>query len=159
MKMMRSLKFLNQLALVALALCLSAGVGRAQEIHYNGMFTLPFEAHWGSADLPAGDYTISIPSPATAPYLLYLRGEGETAIIMASAADSKTVSDHSQLTVVNTGGNQTITALEAGQLGLTFDYLVAKPNRKPMAGSTSSSQPKISAVIPVRGAYGSVSGR
>ena len=113
MKMMRSLKFLNQLALVALALCLSAGLGSAQEIHYKGMFTLPFEAHWGGAVLPPGDYTISMPSPATAPYLLYLRGEGKTAIIMASAANSKTVSDHSQLTVVSSGGNQAITALDA----------------------------------------------
>jgi hypothetical protein len=59
--MMRSLKLLNLLALVALALCFSAGLGKAQDV-YKGTFTLPFEAHWAGAVLPAGEYTISLPS-------------------------------------------------------------------------------------------------
>jgi hypothetical protein len=122
--MTRNLKFLNHLGLVALAVCLSAGLGKAQNA-YEGKFTLPFEAHWAGAVLPAGDYTFSIPSGNT-PYLLYVRGEGKTAIIMAAGTDTKMISDHSQLTIVNRGGNQAITQLEAGQLGLAFDYSIPK---------------------------------
>ncbi len=131
LKLAQKLKLVKHIALVALILCFSAGVGKAQDA-YKGKFTLPFEAHWGSAVLPAGDYTISIPS-ATAPYLLYIRGEGKTAIILANGADTKAVSDHSQLTLVNTGGKHAIRMLEAGQLGLTFDYAVPKAEMKPMA--------------------------
>ena len=42
--MIRGLKFLNQFALVALALSLSLGRAKAQSA-YVGKFTLPFEAH------------------------------------------------------------------------------------------------------------------
>jgi hypothetical protein len=122
--MTRNLKFLNQTALLALTLCFSAGLGKAQNA-YEGKFTLPFETHWGGAVLPAGDYTISIPSEST-PYLLYVRGEGKTAILMANGSATKMLSDHSQLTIVNSGGNQAITQLEAGQLGLAFDYSIPK---------------------------------
>jgi hypothetical protein len=118
------LKFVNHIALLVLALCFSAGLGKAQNA-YEGKFTLPFEAHWGRAVLPAGDYTILMRS-ATEQYLLFVRGEGKTAIIMAQGTSTKTVSDNSHLTVVNTGGNQAITELAAGQLGLTFSYATPK---------------------------------
>jgi hypothetical protein len=58
-KVIRSLKFLSQFALVALPLSLSSGLAKAQTA-YEAKFTLPFEAHWGIAVLPAGDYTISL---------------------------------------------------------------------------------------------------
>ena len=74
-------------------------------------------------------YTISIPSEST-PYLLYVRGEGKTAIIMAIGTDTKMLSDHSELTIMNSGGKQAITQLEAGQLGLAFDYSLPKMNKK-----------------------------
>jgi hypothetical protein len=124
LRITRILKFPNQIALVALALCGTAVLGRSQDA-YQGKFTLPFAAHWAGATLPAGEYTISMPKD-TAPYLLYVRGEGKTAIIMAAANDTKALSDQSQLTIVNTGGREAITSLEAGQLGMTFDYAVFK---------------------------------
>lgn len=129
--MKSQLKFVNHMTLLALALCFSAGLGKAQDT-YKGKFTLPFEAHWGEADLPAGDYTISMRSAAQ-PYLVFVRGEGNEAIIMAMASSEKSVSDDSHLTIVDTGGNQTITELAAGQLGLTFSY--AAPKMKQTAES------------------------
>jgi hypothetical protein len=150
--MIRSLKFLSQFALVALALSSSSGVAKAQSA-YEGKFALPFEAHWGIAVLPAGDYTISMQS-ANAPYFLYIRGEGKTAIIMANTANTKTVSDDSHLSVVNTGGSQAITELEAGQLGLIFVYPVSKSQMKPMVGAKPGAKPLTSSVIPVRNVYG-----
>jgi hypothetical protein len=120
----RVLKLPNQIALVALALCATAVLGKSQDT-YQGKFTLPFEAHWAGATLPAGEYTISIPTVTTS-YLLYVRGQGKSAIIMAAASNTKAVSDQSHLTIVSTGGHEAITSLEAGQLGMTFDYAVFK---------------------------------
>src|SRR5438093_13727879 len=108
--MIRRLKFLNQFVLVALALCLSAGLGRAQNA-YECQFTLPFEAHCGHAVLPAGDYTISMRS-ATAPYVLSVRGAGKSAILLANGFDENHVSDACELIVVDTGGTETIASLE-----------------------------------------------
>jgi hypothetical protein len=124
LNMMQNLKFLNQFALVGLALLLSTGIGKAQN-DYEGKFTLPFEARWGGTVLPAGDYTISM-RWAAEPYLFLVRREGRTAIIMAHGTSMKTVSNDSHLTVLNTGGNQAITELAAGQLGLTFSYAPPK---------------------------------
>ncbi len=96
---------------------------------------------------------------ANEPYLLYIRGEGKTAIIMANAANTKAVSDDSHLTVVSTGGNQAITELAAGQLGLILDYPVPKSQMKPMVGAKPRARPLTSSVVPVRDTYGPVSGR
>jgi hypothetical protein len=155
--MVQSLKFLNQLVLGALALCLSAGLGKAQDA-YQGTFTLPFEAHWAGAVLPAGDYTISMPSTGT-PYLLFVRGEGKSVIILAHGASEKSLSDDSKLIVVNMAGTETITGLEAGQIGLALDYPVPRSKMKPMAGSTGEAKRMTSMLIPVRGFDGFASGR
>ena len=157
--MMRSLKFLNLLALVALALCFSAGLGKAQEA-YKGTFTLPFEAHWAGAVLPAGEYTLSLPS-TNAPYMLFVRGEGKSVIILANGWADRQLSDDSKLTVVNVNGTETIANLEAGQVGLTFDYPLPKFHTKRMAGAgtKAGATPKTSAVVPVRDAYRPASGR
>jgi hypothetical protein len=157
--MMRSLKFLNLLALVALALCFSAGLGKAQDA-YEGTFTLPFEAHWAGAVLPAGDYTISMPSTAS-PYLVFVRGEGRSVMIFANGAGDNRLSDDSKLIVVDMDGTETIANLEAGQLGLTFDYPLPKSHMKRMAGAGTKvgATPKTSAVVPVRDAYRPASGR
>lgn len=157
LNMTRILRFLNQLVLGALALCLSAGLGRAQDA-YKGTFTLPFEAHWAGAVLPAGDYTISMPSTAT-PYLLFVRGEGKSVIILANGASEKSLSDDSKLTVVKLAGTETITGLEAGQIGLALDYPLPKSKTKPMASSTEEAKRMTSTLIPVRGFYGFASGR
>ena len=120
MKSARILTQLSRVALLALALGVFAGYGKAQDA-YQGRFTLPFQAEWGGAVLPPGNYTIRMESAAT-PYLVYLRGESESAIILSGAVDSSESSDMSQLTVVSAGGHRVVTALQAGQLGLVLNY-------------------------------------
>jgi hypothetical protein len=158
MNLTRIMKLGKPVALVALALCFAAGLGKAQDV-YRGTFTLPFEAHWEGAVLPAGDYMISMPAPsARGAYLLYVRGEGKTAIILAGAPNNGSVSDHSQLTIVNTGGNQAITTLEAGQLGWTFDYGVFKGRISHVKNSTSGSEMSY-VQVPVRDGSAGAGGR
>ena len=125
--MLRNLKFISQLALLGLALSLSAGLSKAQNA-YEGTFTLPFEARWGSAVLPPGDYTI-VMQRAVEPYFLYVRGESKTAIIMSQGTSTKGVSDESHLTIMNTGGEKVITELAAGQIGVSLNYPTPKMKR------------------------------
>jgi hypothetical protein len=158
LKVLRQLKLVNHVALLALALCSSTGLGRAQEVYYKGKFTLPFEAHWASAVLPAGEYTISMPS-TNAPYMLFVRGEGKSVVILANGWADRQLSDDSKLTVVDMDGTETIAHLEAGQLGLTFDYPLPKSHMKRMAGAKVGATTKTSAVVPVRDAYRPASGR
>ena len=128
MKSNRNRRFLINLALVAVAVCFSTVGGNAQDV-YKGKFTLPFEARWGPAVLPAGDYTFTIPSLAS-PYVIYVRGEEKSAIVIAATADSRVVtSDHTQLNFANIGDEHLIRTFEVPQLGLVFVYGVPAAKR------------------------------
>jgi hypothetical protein len=135
-KSIRKLKFVSQIALGVVTLCLSVGLAKADTI-YKGEFTLPFEAQWGSAVLPPGNYTFSIStsSSPTARYAVFLNGEGKSAIILPlTMPEEKVSSRDSHLTLVNAGGRYVVQSLQAPELGLTFDYYaVRKAKAKPMA--------------------------
>jgi hypothetical protein len=116
----RHLKLFTKVGVAALALGALATSGNAQNV-YQGKFTLPFETHWGSATLPAGDYTF-VMSSASSAYRLYIRGEKVNAIIMATSADEKVVSGHAQLNLVDIADTQTVQTFDAPELGKTFVY-------------------------------------
>jgi hypothetical protein len=115
-----NVKQLYKLALVPLALCLSAGLGKAQNA-YQGKFTLPFEVRWQNAVLPAGDYTISLRS-AIVPYKMSVRGAGKSVIILGVSGNDRAVSEKSQLSLIKVGDSYVVRSLEAGQIGLDINY-------------------------------------
>jgi hypothetical protein len=116
----RHLKLFTKLGAAALALGALATSGNAQNA-YQGKFALPFETHWGSATLPAGDYTFALPSNS-APYRLYIQGQGVSAIIQATTTDQGVVSERPQLNVVDIADVHTVQTFEAPELGVTFTY-------------------------------------
>ena len=116
----RHLKLFTKLGVAALALGALATSGNAQNV-YQGKFTLPSETHWGSATLPAGDYTF-VMSSASSDYRLYIRGEGVNAIIRATSTDDRAVSAHAQLDLVDIADVQTVQTFDAPELGRTFFY-------------------------------------
>jgi hypothetical protein len=124
----RHLKVFTKVGVAALALGALATSGNAQNA-YQGKFTLPVETHWGTATLPAGDYTFALPSTGS-PYTLYIRGEKVNAIIMATSTDDRGVSDHAQLNLVDIADVQTVQSFDAPELGLTFVYFT--PTQKHM---------------------------
>jgi len=107
------------LALVALA----AGVN-ARDL-YEGKFTLAVETHWGDVTLPAGDFTLSLPSPGF-PYTLYIHGKTVDAIIMAITVDEAVVSRSPRLDPVNVTAAQ---RFEAPGLGMAFVYRTPRQER------------------------------
>jgi len=116
----RHLKLFTKLGAAALALGALATSGNSQNV-YQGKFTLPFETRWGSATLPAGDYTF-VMSSAASDYRLYIRGAQVNAIIMATSTDNKAVSDRAQLNLADIADVQTVQSLDAPELGRTFFY-------------------------------------
>lgn len=116
----RYLKVFTKVGMAALALGALATSGNPRNI-YQGKFTLPFETRWGSATLPAGDYTF-VMSSASSDYSLYIRGEKVHAIIMAAATDAKVASGHAQLNLVDIADKQTVETFDAPELGKTFFY-------------------------------------
>src|ERR1700676_5649062 len=91
----RHLKLFTKVGVAALALGALATSGNAQNV-YQGKFTLPFETHWGSATLPAGDYTF-VMSSASSDYRLYIQGGQVNAIIQPTSTDDRGLSAHAQL--------------------------------------------------------------
>jgi hypothetical protein len=116
----RHLKLFTKVGWAALALGALGTSGNAQNV-YQGKFTLPFETHWGSATLPAGDYTFTLPSNS-APYRLYIHGQGVSAIIQAATADQGVASERSQLNLADIADVHTVQTFEAPELGVTFTY-------------------------------------
>lgn len=116
----RHLKFFSKLAAAALALGAFALSGNAQN-SYEGRFTLPVETHWGTATLPAGDYTFALASGGR-PYKLFVRGEKVSVIIVAISTDDVPAASHAQLNLVNIAGAHTVETFDAPELGITLFY-------------------------------------
>jgi hypothetical protein len=105
--------------MAALVLGAVATSGKAQSI-YHGQFTLPVETRWGTATLPAGDYTFTV-SSASSQYRLYIRGQKTNAIIPILTAENAT-SRHAQLNLVDIADVYSVETFDAPELGLTFTY-------------------------------------
>jgi hypothetical protein len=124
--------FLVKLAVLAvLAVCFGVGAASAQNFSpvFKGTFTLPFEARWGQATLAPGDYSFSV-DRASGPYLVTVRGEGETVIVMAMSGWTGDLSGHSHLTAVRTGRGYRIRSLEMTDLGQTLTFGIPKAERR-----------------------------
>lgn len=128
----RSFTLVRLVFLALLAASLSAGLASAQ--NYKGQFTLPFEARWGVATLPPGDYSFRLDT-AVAPYMAHIQREGQTvAMIMANGGSSdSSPSERSQLIVVRHGKQGTIRALQLAEAGRAFFYTVPKAERQLLA--------------------------
>jgi len=123
---MKILKTASHLVLVALALVLSASVGKSQVEGYKGTFTLPFEVSWGGTTLPAGDYTLRVDS-VSAPQFIRVDGEGKSAFILAGSHDPSAISNHSQLVLAQTAHGYAVRSLEVAEYGVSLDFVVPKP--------------------------------
>src|SRR5438094_7864262 len=121
----RYLKLFTKLGLSTLALGTLATAGNAQN-GYQGKFTLAVETHWEGVTLPPGDYTFALPSNS-APYRLYIWGQGVGAIITAATADQGVVSERPQFNLVDTAVGYTVQTFEVAELGAIFGYLTPYP--------------------------------
>jgi hypothetical protein len=131
MKSTRSLKSVRILLLAVLAAALSASLASAQD--YEGKFTLPFEAHWGRAVLPAGDYTFRV-NPNQAPCMVSVsQGRQTLAFILTSDTTRGEVAGSSALIAVRSAGSYRIRALQLAEVGVVLEYMPPKAERQILA--------------------------
>ena len=123
-----------------LAACLMAGRANAQE--FQGKFSLPFQARWGQATLPAGDYSLTVGSPGT-PFQLHLyRGRNCVGLILAQSFD-RTYSGPAELTVEE----GTVRALNLPQIGMVLQYAPQHPKQL-----TAPEERQLAQMVPVTAA-------
>ena len=127
----------GMLTIAALALAGSlAGTAKAQA-NASGSFTLPFEAKWGNAVLPPGDYTFSVKSvnaQTEALYLVTFTPKGGSGVTIASLRDLGTgVGEKNMLVAVRTGGRHRIRSLHLPVANLVVSFAVPKEERTQIA--------------------------
>ncbi|MGH9451756.1 MAG: hypothetical protein ACRD11_14665 [Terriglobia bacterium] len=118
------LRFFTVSVFMSLALVLAAGISKATSS--GGKFTLPYEAHWGIAVLPPGDYTFTVISPSGSPRYLDVRGKRSGAYIFPLGTQIGTNARHSHLTLVTIGSNHFIERLVLKEVNTTFEFRIPK---------------------------------
>jgi hypothetical protein len=113
---------------------LSAGILSAQgpSAVYKGTFTLPFEAHWGTAILPPGEHSLALNS-TTMPVRATVRGENGAVLIQAEAMATRRGSEQSSLIVTRRSRRGIVCSLYVAELGAAFYFNVPKAERQLIA--------------------------
>jgi hypothetical protein len=99
------------------------GVAFAAPI-YRGSFTLPFDAHWGSTTLPAGDYLLGFKDVGSRAFLVVRETKSgrDVAFLPSVATNETTATGQSALLVATTGNQRVIYSLRLAELGEVFVY-------------------------------------
>jgi hypothetical protein len=116
------------LGIVAIGL-LAVGAGgsqaAAQTIAESGSFTLPFEVHWNSAVLPAGDYTFSMNSVGLNGTMT-LRGPDGTIFLHVLTLSDQEANQHSALRIESRGDTRFVKELYLSDVRRHFIYFPPK---------------------------------
>jgi hypothetical protein len=123
--------------LALLAACFVAGHANAQIVQ--GKFTLPFQARWGRATLPAGDYSFTLESVSPTCMLQVYRGRNTVGMILAQSYD-KSYSGHAELTVEQ----GTVRSLNLPDLGIILQYAPQHPKHL-----TAPEERELAQLVPV----------
>ncbi|HSU32546.1 MAG TPA: hypothetical protein VLJ11_15040 [Bryobacteraceae bacterium] len=137
---MKSNRKMNLLLSLA-GLFLGGGLLGAADV--NGSFTLPLQTHWGSAVLPAGDYTFSLDHAMQNGQIIVRRGNDGVAVVLAQGMDvtSYSASATSSMLIV---GNR-VRSLHLAPVGLTYTYSIHPERKELLAGR--SGVPGVSVLV------------
>ncbi len=111
-------------------MCLTAGLLGAAD--FTGSFMLPFQTQWGSAVLPAGDYTFRLDHATLNGHILVRRGSEGVAIVMAQGIAEARSSGASSMLIV---GNR-VRFLHLARSGVTYSYQIHPERREILARSS-----------------------
>lgn len=129
----RKLSTLFTVALAATVLCVGSAFTQAIDIvEAEGKFTLPFEAHWGTATLPAGQYSFEGGRTSGGTQLTKVSGEGKAsrqALILNIGQSLSPSADTSELVCIRHGNTGTVQALVLTSLGETLYFPMPKNER------------------------------
>jgi hypothetical protein len=106
-------------ATALLATCFAAGSARAQSA-FDGKFTLPYEAHWGQAVLPAGDYLLSITTIGSPTMVIIQDAKSGRRVASVAPPIRQDATGESALLVGTRGRQRVIHSLRVAELGVVF---------------------------------------
>jgi hypothetical protein len=133
MKSIRSFTLLNLAVGSLLAICFNSGLASAQTLA--GNFNLPFEAHWGLATLPAGDYSFQVEGIGRDAKVRVFRDGNSIAYMVNKGYDTNPSGKYS-LTLVKSSAGNFVRDLNIPEIGQVFHYATPKAGR----GSTVGEQ-------------------
>jgi hypothetical protein len=126
--------FWNRLAVIAALGSATIGFWAAPASAQNGRtmaqghFTLPYEVHWKSTVLPAGDYTFRLQGTSSWTIVGLQGPNGETRI-MALAIDTEASKESSKLKIDHRDGIDYVQDLYVAEAGLHVRYEEPKPSK------------------------------
>jgi hypothetical protein len=138
MKSIRSFTLLKLATASLLAICFNAGLATAQTA---GKFTMPFEAHWGQATLPAGDYSFKLEELPTGHIVHLFQGTKNVAYIVNQSFDRESTGPISLTVIRNSAGN-TVRDLSLPEIGVVLHY-------GPKPGRSAAEEREIAKRIPI----------
>jgi len=136
-----------------LALVISAGAPRAAAQNvFKGTFNLPTEAYWGPTLLQPGQYSIAMSLDQTQTVrIIRLTGDGVQASILTGTGIPEKVSEHSALRLESVNGVNVVRRLDAGLVGQSYGFAVAKNVR--MKVERASAPSPMTVPVSTSGAY------
>jgi len=117
MKTNRSYTVVRNLVLALAGVFAVSGLASAQNVA--GKFTLPFEARWGVATLPAGDYQFTM-ERVTSPAMIKVTRRNKGVALILSPDRSPLSTGRSALTVVRTRSGNTVRELALPEEGMAL---------------------------------------
>jgi hypothetical protein len=125
MKSIRKISLLKVLVVLAGAMAASAVPVHAQTT--KGTFSLTHKVRWGTAVLPAGDYTFSIDTQTwPARVMVYELSGPTTAIILPQAFSDQKLSGGSTMLIQKEAGESVVSSLRLSNVGLTLEFYTKK---------------------------------
>jgi hypothetical protein len=107
--------------LVAVVLATSVFVAAVNaQPRFQGKFTLPYEVHWSTAVLPAGQYTIRINSIGAAAFVW--SADGKTAFVLPSRFRDDSQKGPTSLLITVYGNERRVRSLNLPELGASLVY-------------------------------------
>jgi hypothetical protein len=126
-----------------LTICFNAGLANAQiQKNASGKFTMPFEARWGLATLPAGDYTFTLEGTGIGATVRVYRGPECVAMIQNASYD-RASSGPAALTMIHNRDGNAVSDLRLPGIGQVFHY--ASHN-----ASSGAAKQELARVVPVK---------
>ena len=128
-------------AITLLAIGFCTGSAHAQSM-FQGKFTLPYEARWGEAILPAGDYTLSLGGTHMSGLVTIREADsGRTVGFVLPRSKEESTEGSSELLIAPQGMEHVVYSFRVPQLGLTLisDPALAREHAfSRIAGQTQS---------------------
>jgi hypothetical protein len=113
------MKTLRLLAILMLTICGFAAAANAQA-SFTGKVTLPYEVHWGTAILPAGEYTITMNTLHSVTLVQSARNDRAFYTRMPLAQDS--TNHPASLLITSVRGEHRVQSMNLPEFGRSFVY-------------------------------------